>query len=383
MSRSYPPEFRRKVLDLLAAGKTVAEVAGGLGVSGQTIYNWRNQDLLDRGLRPGLTSIELTELAKARRRIAELEAELAATKRAHELLKEMVPPKGRFEAVGQMAAEGHPIQVACRVLGVSESGFFERRKRAPSARAIRHAWLTDMITQVHLDSNGTYGALRVHADLAMGRGITVGHNAVAMLMRRAGLQGLPGARRRRSRRQTPTATDLVERQFTRTEPNQLWVTDITEHPTREGKVYCSVVLDVFSRRVVGWSIDSSPTATLVTNALGMAIENRRPSAGALIHSDHGTQFTSWAFTRRALDSGLVPSMGSIGDCFDNAVAESFWGRMQVELLNRRRWKTRVELANAIFEYLEIFHNRKRRHSALGMRTPIEFEKMHTYPSEVA
>jgi putative transposase len=115
----------------------------------------------------------------------------------------------------------------------------------------------------------------------------------------------------------------------------------------------------------------------------MAIESRRPSAGALIHSDHGTQFTSWAFTRRALDSGLVPSMGSVGDCFDNAVVESFWGRMQVELLNRRRWKTRVELANAIFEYLEVFHNRKRRHSALGMRTPIEFEKMHTYPSEVA
>jgi len=121
--------------------------------------------------------------------------------------------------------------------------------------------------------------------------------------------------------------------------------------------------------VVGWSIDSSASATLVTNALGMAIEGRRPAPGAAIHSDHGTQFTSWAFTRRAVDSGLVPSMGSIGDCFDNAVVESFWARMQVELLNRRRWRTRVELANAIFEYLEIFHNRRRRHSALGMLTP--------------
>ena len=115
----------------------------------------------------------------------------------------------------------------------------------------------------------------------------------------------------------------------------------------------------------------------------MAIGNRRPPSGALIHSDHGTQFTSWAFTQRALDSGLVASMGSIGDCFDNAVVESFWARMQVELLDRRRWKTRVELANAIFEYIEIFHNRNRRHSSLGMHSPIEFEKMHACPSAVA
>ena len=144
-----------------------------------------------------------------------------------------------------------------------------------------------------------------------------------------------------------------------------------------------MVLDTFSRRVVGWSIDAAPTTTLTTNALGMAIENRRPGPGALIHSDHRTQYTSLAFTRRAQESGLVPSMGSIGDCFDNAVIESFWARMQVELLNRQRWKTRVELANAIFEYLEIFHNRQRRHSALEMRTPVEHERLHAQPSAVA
>ncbi len=383
MPSRYPPEFRRKVLDLIAAGWTVAAISADLGVSGQTIYTWRNQDRIDRGQMPGVTSTEQAELSKARRRITELEIELAATKRANELLKQVVRPKGHFEAIAKMAEEAHPIEVACRVLEVSDSGFYAWRSRSPSPRTIRHAWLTDVITQVHLESHGTYGARRVHAELTMGRGVGVGHNAVAMLMRRAGLHGLPGSRRRRMIHQTPTATDLVERSFTRAEPNQLWVTDITEHPTREGKVYAAVVLDVFSRRIVGWSIDASATAALVTNALGMAIENRRPSPGALIHSDHGTQFTSWAFTRRAVDSGLVPSMGSIGDCFDNAVVESFWARMQVELLNRRRWRTRVELANAIFEYLEIFHNRKRRHSALGMRTPAEFEKMHTYPSEVA
>lgn len=151
------------------------------------------------------------------------------------------------------------------------------------------------------------------------------------------------------------------------------MTDITEHPTREGKVYCAVVLDTYSRRVVGWSIDSTPTAALATNALGMAIANRSPAGGTIIHSDHGVQFTSWVFTRRARESGLIASMGSIGDCYDNAVIESFWARMQVELLNRRRWRTRIELANAIFDYIEIFHNRQRRHSQLGMRTPIEYE----------
>ena len=289
MPRRYPPEFRRRVLDLIASGRKIADVARDLGVSNQTIYNWRKQEQIDRGERPGLRSDELAELAAARRRIAELEAELAATKRAGELLKVAVPPKGRFAAITQMVEEGHVIQIACRVLEVSASGFYAHRSRPPSARAIRHAWLTDVITQVHADSRGTYGAPRVHAELALGRGISVGHNAVAMLMHRAGLAGLPGARRPRSKHQTPTAGDLVERSFARTEPNRLWVTDITEHPTHEGKVYCCVVLDVFSRLVVGWSIDSTPSATLVTSALGMAIDSRRPEPGALIHSDHGTQ----------------------------------------------------------------------------------------------
>jgi putative transposase len=170
-----------------------------------------------------------------------------------------------------------------------------------------------------------------------------------------------------------TAADRVERQFQRDNPDELWVTDVTEHPTREGKLYCAIVLDAWSRRVIGWSIDGSPSIALVTTALGMAIDQRRPTNSTVIHGDQGTQFTSWAFTRRAVDSELLPSTGSVGDCFDNAVMEAFWSRMQVELLDRRRWSTRVELANAMFEYLEIFHNRKRRHSSLGMRTPVEFE----------
>lgn len=154
--------------------------------------------------------------------------------------------------------------------------------------------------------SGTYGAPRVHAELTLGLGIGVGYNQVELLMARAGIMGLPGVKRARSRHQTPTAGDLVDRAFTRSRPNQLWVTDITEHYTREGKVYCAVVLDTHSLRVVGWSIDSTQTAALVTNALGMAISNRTPEPGTIIHSDHGVPFTSWAYTDRARKSGLAP-----------------------------------------------------------------------------
>jgi len=276
-----------------------------------------------------------------------------------------------------IAAEDLPVQVACRVLGVSESGFYERRKRAPSQRAVRHAMLTDVIRQVHAESKGTYGILRVHAELTLGRGVIVGHNQVELLMRRAGIRGVTGRRKWKRIRSDDIATDLVERNFNRDGPNQLWVTDITEHRTREGKIYCCVVLDTYSRRVVGWSIDASPTAALVTNALGMAIDTRIDKASeaeTIIHSDQGVQFGSWAFTKRARDSGLLASMGSVGDCYDNSMIEAFWSRMQVELLDRKTWNTRIELANAIFEYLEIWHNRRRRHSRLGWLTPIEFER---------
>ena len=276
-----------------------------------------------------------------------------------------------------MAAEGLPVQVACKVLGVAESGFYEHRSRAPSERSIRHAMLTDLITQIHTESHGIYGGRRVHAELTLGRGVVVGHNQVQLLMRRAGLAGITGRRRWKRILPDSIATDRVERQFNRAGPNQLWVTDITEHPTREGKVYCCVILDTYSRRVVGWSIDSSPTGALVTNALGMAIDsrlNKSAEPGTIIHSDQGVQFGSWSFTQRAKDSGLLASMGSIGDCYDNSMIESFWSRMQVELLDRKKWNTRLELANAIFEYLEIWHNRKRRHSQLGWLSPIEFER---------
>jgi putative transposase len=157
----------------------------------------------------------------------------------------------------------------------------------------------------------------------------------------------------------------------------------TEHDTAEGKVYCAAVLDVYSRRIVGWSIDDNMRTALVVDALGMAITRRRPvpDTATILHSDHGSQFTSWAFGRRLIDAGLVPSMGSIGDCYDNSMMESFWGTMQLELLDSRKWSTRSELATAIFEWIECWYNPRRRHSSIGMHSPVDFEAHHTSPDQ--
>ena len=273
--------------------------------------------------------------------------------------------------------QGINVRHACRVLGVSESGYYAWKDRPPSATALRRLWLAGEITNVHRDSGGTYGSDRVTAELRHARAIVVGHNAVADIMRHLGLRGLPTRRLPKGAKVGDhRSLDLVRRDFVRAAPNELWMTDITEHPTREGKVFCCVVLDAFSRRVVGWSIDSSQTAALVTTALGMATNTRNPDAGLVLHSDRGVQFTSWAFSQKVRDAGLAPSMGAVGAPSDNAMVESFWGRMQVELLNRQRWKTRIELATAIHDYIESFHNTRRRHSALNMLTPIEYEQRH-------
>ena len=203
-------------------------------------------------------------------------------------------------------------------------------------------------------------------------------------MSELGIKGLPTRRVPKGARVGAVSSlDLVGRKFRREGPNQLWMTDITEHPTREGKLYCCVVLDAFSRLVVGWSIDATQTTLLVTNALGMATSRRTRKDGLVIHSDRGVQFTSWAFSRKVTEAGIAPSMGEVGSAYDNAMVESFWGRMQVELLNRKRWKTRIELASSIHDYIELFHNTRRRHSALGMMTPTEYETIYSQTNQAA
>lgn len=276
--------------------------------------------------------------------------------------------------IDSLTGQGFNVRHACRTLDVSESGYYAWKDRPDSPRTLRRIWLAGEIADVHKASGGTYGSLRVTAELRYGRDIVVGHNAVESIMRELGIKGTPTRRLPKGARVAQvTSVDLVRRVFARDRPNELWLTDITEHPTSEGKVYCCVVLDTFSRLIAGWAVDSTQTTTLVLNALGMATQRREHRDGLIIHSDRGTQFTSWAFSDRLRAAGIAPSMGAVGTAADNAMMESFWGRMQVELFNRGRWKTRIELATAIHDYIELWHNTRRRHSALGMLTPSEVE----------
>ena len=234
-----------------------------------------------------------------------------------------------------------------------------------------------MIEAIHTESRGSYGSPRVHAELTLGLGEKVNRKRVERLMRQAGIQGIYRHRGRRNLVNAATEEDLVRRRFDVEAPDRLWLTDITEHPTNEGKMYCAAVMDAYSRRIIGWSIDTSQTSQIVVDALAMAVTRRQPAErSTIIHSDHGTQYTSWAFGKRLRDAGLLGSMGTAGDCYDNATMESFWGTMQLELLDTRTSKTREELANAVFEWIECWYNPYRRHSSIGMHSPVTFEGLH-------
>ena len=271
----------------------------------------------------------------------------------------------------------------CQALGVSTSGYYDWRERLerPARRTVFDEFLTEQIREIHTQSRGTYGSPRVHAELVLGEGIRVGQKRVERLMRQAGLEGIYRRKKHFTTRRDPKAAlsdDLVNRQFSVDRPDALWVGDVTEHPTAEGKVYLATVIDAFSRRVVGWSIADHLRAEIVVDALQMAIWRRNGrEAGTVMHTDHGSQYTSWAFGRRLRAAGILGSMGSIGDALDNAMAESFFGTLQLELLDRRHWETRAELASAIFEYIEAFYNPRRRHSSIGNLSPVEFETRHT------
>ena len=271
----------------------------------------------------------------------------------------------------------HSVRAMCRVLGVSKSGFYAACNRSPSKRSQEDATLTNRIRHIHERARGTYGVPRVHAELAAD-GIFVGKKRVARLMRSAQLEGVSRRRRRgctvRNRKERP-APDLVDRKFTATRPNELWVADITYVPTWTGWLYLAVVLDAWSRRVVGWAMATHLRTELVLDALNMAIGQRRP-AGVIHHSDQGCQYTSIAFGLRCKEASVRPSMGSVGDAYDNAMCESFFATLECELLDRRRFATQAEAKTAVFDFIEGFYNPRRRHSALDYDSPVEYERKH-------
>ena len=273
----------------------------------------------------------------------------------------------------------HRVNAMCRALKVSKSGFYGWRDREPSARDQGDALLSQQIARIHRDSRETYGAPRIHFELRT-LGVRCARKRVARLMRKAGLFGCGGRRRKvrttlRSQiERTPPAPDLVKRNFTPEAPDRLWVADITYVRTWEGWLYLSFVLDTYSRRVVGWSMANHLKTELVLDAVNMAIYNRRPVPGLIHHSDRGSQYTSVEFGSRLKEAGLLPSMGSVADAYDNSLAESFVSTLKRELIHRHSWPNRQIARSAIFEYIEGFYNTRRRHSALGHLSPSEYEE---------
>jgi putative transposase len=271
----------------------------------------------------------------------------------------------------------HRIATMCRVLHISTSGYYAWRRRPPSPRAQKDQALTSRIRELHEQSHGTYGSPRIVRDLAA-ESTCVGRKRVARLMRDAGLAGV--TRRRwvkttvRDKAAT-VSTDLVKRDFKAEGPNQLWVADITYVPTWAGFLFLAVVVDAWSRRVVGWAMATHLRTELVLDALEMAIKQRQPRA-VIHHSDHGCQYTSYAFGKRCRHAGVRPSMGTVGDAYDNAMCESFFATLECELLDRHRFTTHADARMAVFSFIEGFYNPRRRHSALDYQSPMEYERKH-------
>jgi putative transposase len=266
----------------------------------------------------------------------------------------------------------------CRVLKVSRSAYYAWVKRGLSLRAIADIALTARIEAIHRHSRATYGWPRVHAQL-QAEGTRIGHERVRRLMHAAGLRGV--CRRKfvtttQRDYEAEPAPDLVQRDFHASRPDQLWVADITYIPTWVGSLYLAIVLDVFSRRIVGWAMENHLRTELVLAAIEMAFAQRCPQA-VIHHSDQGCQYTSIAFGERCEQMGVRPSMGSIGDCFDNAMAESFFASLECELLDRHHFRTLAEARTAVFEYIEGFYNPHRLHSSLGYLSPINFERRNS------
>jgi len=270
----------------------------------------------------------------------------------------------------------HAVALLCRVLGVSSSGYYAWRGRGPSDRARSDAALTARLIHLHEQSRQTYGAPRLQAELRAA-GVRCGRKRVARLMRQAGLVGCHRRRQRGTTRRDPAAApaaDQVQRHFVAAAPNRLWTADITAVPTAVGFLYLAVVLDVYSRRIVGWAMAPHLRTALVLAALEMALRTRRPARGVIHHSDQGCQYTSVAFGRRCQEADVVPSTGSVGDCYDNAITESFFATLECELLARHAFSSQEAARTALFDYIEGFYNTQRRHSALGYQAPAAYER---------
>ena len=374
---SYSKEFRREAVQLLrSSGRPVPQLAKELGVAPQSLRNWAAQLAVDEDAAPGLSSDEREELRRVAARGQDAHRGAGDLDKSRGLLREgKRDPVSVFGFIAAEKAE-HSIKTMCWVLEVSRSGFHAWAKRPPSRRAREDQRLTNRIRQLHQQRRGVYGSPRIWADLILDDGERIGRKRVECLMRQAGLSGLITRKWRSTTVRVPgvrVAGDLLDRDFATSAPNRCWVADITYLRSWEGWLYLIAVQDLYSRRIVGWSMADHMRTELVVDALQMALARRQPAPGSIWHSDQGSQFVSLAFGQAARKAGIAQSMGSRGDCYDNAVAESFFATLKKELIHRRSWPTRAELRTEVFDYIETFYNRERRHSTLGQRSPADYE----------
>ncbi|MFI9503373.1 IS3 family transposase [Nocardia sp. NPDC052566] len=375
MPKPYPEEFRRDVVAVARKGNaSIKQVAKDFGISEACLHNWLKQADIDDGNTPGLRREESAELRELRKRTKQLEQENEILRRAAAFFARGAALKMRFPLVLDLAADGFPVAVTCRVLGFTPQAFYKWQQNPVSQRDWDDAHLIDAERDIH-DDDPAFG-YRFIADELGDRGIRAGENRVQRLCSQQRIWSAFARKRGLSRRTGPPVhDDLVAREFTASAPNQLWLTDITEHRTGEGKLYVCAIKDCFSNRIVGYSIDERMTASLAVTALRNAVAIRSP-IGTVVHSDRGSQFRSRRFVHALSANGLRGSMGRVGACGDNAAMESFFALLQRNVLDRRRWATKEELRLAIVIWIERTYHRRRRQRRLGRLTPVEFETIN-------
>ncbi|PZO67245.1 MAG: IS3 family transposase [Kocuria palustris] len=376
MPKPYPEEFRRDVVAVARKHEApLSQIARDFGISEATLHNWLRKADVDDGVRPGVTTAEAEELKALKRRNRLLEQENEILRRAAAFFARELPPKMTYPLVLDLAADGIPVAVTCRVLGFSKQSFYEWRAKPVTDRDWDDAHLIDAAIAIHAE-DPAFG-YRFIADELPDHGITAGENRVQRLCSAQRLFSVHSKKRGLNRKPGPPVhDDLVERDFTAGAPNELWLTDLTEHRTDEGKLYLCAIKDVYSNRIVGYSIDSRMKASLAVTALRSAVARRETVAGCVVHSDRGSQFRARKFVHELAHHDLVGSMGRVGACADNAAMESFFALLQKNVLDRQRWSSRDELRLAIVTWIEKSYHRRRRQRRLGRLTPVEFETIN-------